>query len=45
MLKKFERDVIASFCDSVGKSMHFRWRNVIKNWQEISIDRDGYLGL
>ena len=36
---------IASFCDSVGNSMHFRRRNVriIKNGHKNSTDRDGYL--
>ena len=28
MLKKFERDIIASFYDSVGNSMRFQWRQV-----------------
>ena len=31
MLKKLERDIVASFCDSAGKPMHFQRRNVINN--------------
>ena len=35
MLKNFERDVIAGFCDSVGNSMHFQQRNVINKTRQL----------